>query len=210
MFIAVFGEDTAVFLIDEMANFLEHGYGVGAFFGELSEVDELLEDFVYIGQVKVSREHQVPGHPIALPQERVGTGEAVLAIGSIAQMPEQQFTGETDVVAEPLAIAQQARVAFCDGRKLAVDAMKDVLNGLWLGAAIAADIFFSWCLVELNCREPSTVLAAVVLLLHQQVHLVEAVEAGSVLFSVILKILLQANQGNATLVLDRVTHRFRR
>ena len=73
-----------------------------------------------------------------------------------------------------------------------------VANPLHIGQA-GSNIEFDTC-------ESCAILAAVSLFLHQEIHLVESPERGTVGFLVIIERFEKTNQPNATLVLDLVAH----
>ena len=65
----------------------------------------------------------------------------------------------------------------------------------------------SWRNIELDVGQAHAVLASVALFLHQEVHLVQAVEGRPIVVDVILQGLFEPEKGYATLVLEKVAHR---
>jgi hypothetical protein len=74
-------------------------------------------------------------------------------------------------------------------------------------AADATDVLLAWFNINLDIGQTRSILSAVVLLLHQQIHFVEAVKCCSVFLGVMLKRLLQSKECDTALVLDGITHR---
>ena len=62
--------------------------------------------------------------------------------------------------------------------------------------------FITWGGVELDDSQTSTFLTTVVLLLHQEIELIEAIHPGAVLLLIVGQGLTQANHRHATFVLE--------
>ncbi len=87
-----------------------------------------------------------------------------------------------------------------------MDAVEDQLDGVLGSAAVAIDEVGTRRWVQLDGRHARTVLAAVVLLLHQQVQLGETVKRATVALLVVCQWFPQADEGQTAFVLDRVAH----
>ena len=74
-----------------------------------------------------------------------------------------------------------------------------VLQGVSPSSISGTSYNFEWV-------QPGGSWSAVVLLLHQQIHLVQPVKGRAVFVNVVLQRLLEAQHGNAALVLERVAH----
>ena len=68
--------------------------------------------------------------------------------------------------------------------------------------ALAEEIFVTRSRVELDDSEPSTFLTTVVLLLHKEIELIEAIHPGAILLLVVGEGLTQADHRHATFVLE--------
>ena len=65
-------------------------------------------------------------------------------------------------------------------------------------STFAKHIFVAWLSTESHTSQASTLLTAVVLLLHEEVHLVESILGGAIFLHIVVKGLEQANHRHAT------------
>jgi hypothetical protein len=79
--------------------------------------------------------------------------------------------------------------------------------GLGLDGAIATKEPEAWLLINFDVGDSGPVLPSIVLLFHQNIHLVHGV-GGAIFFDVVGKWLAKSNEGYAAFVKDRFTHRF--
>ena len=70
--------------VEIMSDLFEHGHRIGTVFRMLTDVDETLKEFIGVGEVEVSGNHESAGHPIAFTEKRVTAFDAVPAVGSVA------------------------------------------------------------------------------------------------------------------------------
>jgi hypothetical protein len=127
----------------------------------------------------------------------------ILPICPIPQM------GQEDFASEGMLRLQGSRIAQCVGIQALEPAegpRENVLNGSAVDGAQTADVPLSGRHIELDVRQTRSVLPTVVLFLHQEIHLVYAVESRSVFVDVKLEGLFEAKHGNAALVLKEITH----
>ena len=196
-----------VFLVQKVPNLLQNGDGIGLFLGALAQTHQLVEQLVHVGHVEIAGQNEVAALVIALSEEGMAGLDGVFAVGTVPQVSQVDFAQGGHVVFEEFGVLQQRRVpAQCIVDSL-LDAAKNIRNGLAVNASVAAEVALSGRHVELNGSQPGAVLAPVVLLLHQEVHFVEAVKGRPVLFQVVFQRLAKANKGYAAFVLDGVAHR---
>jgi hypothetical protein len=151
----------------------------------LSEVYEKLKELVDVREVEVAGQHKVPRHPVVLPKEGMAVLQVVLPEGPIAKMPHEELTGKALVPLQPVHILQEFRIA--DVVEVGIDVVEDVLDGLGADGAIAADVAVARLDIELDVRYSGSVLTSIVLLFHQEIELVEAVERRPVLLEVVVE-----------------------
>ena len=196
-------EPGLVFFIQEVSNLFKDGHRVGLLLGVLANFDQHIEQLVDVGEVEVAGDHKVAGAPVVLAQKGVAIFNVVFAKRSIAQVPQEEFASEGVVVLQGHGVAQ-----ILSGEVLETphDFLEEVLDGTAIHRTHSGDVPFSGVDVQLDVGQPCPVLPAVVLLLHEQVHFVQAVKRRAVLVNVVLKRLLEAQHGDAALVLEKVAH----
>ena len=165
-----------------MPDFLHHGDGIGFFFGVHTEFNEVFKKLIGVGHVKITGDDQITMHPIVLTQKRMNSFYAIATKSSVTHMAKQQFTEIRNAFFLRIYVLAECGVFF----KFIIDARinlpENILNGLGCVGANAADVAFSWRDVEFNASQTSAILAAVVLLLHHQIHFVDPVKRRSVFF----------------------------
>ncbi len=124
-------------------------------------------------------------------------------------MAQQHFPEEGHLGLQAVHIPGHGRVPVDRALVAFLDATEDLLDGLLVGAAVPVDEVVARLRVQLDRRHPGPVLAPVVLLLHKQEQLVDAVEGAAVLLLVVVKGLAQADEGQPTFVFDRVAQAVR-
>src|SRR5688572_18468981 len=100
----VFFKQPVIFFIKEMTNFFKNSYGVRFFFGVLAQINKLIKKLIDIGQVKISCNNQVFGHPVILSQKRMTIFNAVFAKSTVAEMAQKQLPGKAHIFFEPINI----------------------------------------------------------------------------------------------------------
>ena len=183
--VAQLAEDAGVLLVEVVADFLEHGLRVGVKNGVDAALDELLVEFVGVGEVEIAADHQVAGLPTAFAEIGVAGALVVAAGGAVAQVPEQDLAAELEVFLHRVGeFGEDAALAdeFVVGLELLGE---NVGQRVGARVALAEHEGPARRHVELDAADARAVLAAVVLLLHQQEKLVEAVERRLVFLRVI-------------------------
>ena len=158
-----------------------------------------LKHLVDVREVEVATQTQVLGSPVVAAHEGVNEGQRALAGGRIAKVPHVDFTCKGNVLLGKRGVAELL------GRKVAklgVHGRKDFANGTTAHRTLTEHVFRACLGTHFHTRQACTFLAAVVLLLHQQVELVEPIHPRTILLLIVLKRFLQANHRHATLVLQ--------
>ena len=164
----------------------------------LATADDVGEDLVDVGHVEVAAQHQVARRPVVAAQERVYIFHAALARGAVAQMAHIQLAHKRQVDGRS---AVHQRVV-----DVVADAAEDLADGIAALGALAIDIFLAWSGVRVDAAHTGRLLTAVVLLLHQQVQQVQAIQIGSILVFVILQGLAQLDHCDAAFVFQLFGH----
>ena len=92
------------FFIEEVAHLFENGDGVRFFLGMLPQTDENVEELIDVGEVEVAGKRQGAAAPVVLPQKRVDPFDGVSAIGAVAQVPEEHFSGKGKLFLQPCGV----------------------------------------------------------------------------------------------------------
>ena len=64
--------------------------------------------------------------------------------------------------------------------------LEDLRNSVTAESSLSIDILITWRCLSLDHSQPSTILTAVVLLLHQEIELVQPVEGRTIVLCVVL------------------------
>ena len=96
-------------------------------------------------------------------------------------------------------ISELLRREVCIG---SVDSIEYFLDRRSSLGTCTEEKFITWCGVELDDSQTGTFLTTVVLLLHQEIELIEAIHPGAVLLLIVGQGLTQANHRHATFVLE--------
>mmetsp|Transcript_42414 Transcript_42414/g.128185 ORF Transcript_42414/g.128185 Transcript_42414/m.128185 type:complete len:271 (+) Transcript_42414:3977-4789(+) len=205
-------EEVVVFLVEEVSNLLKQHDGVGQLPRVLPELDQAGEQVLVVGDVEVPRQDQIPGHPIALPHDRVAPVQAVLAVGAVPHVGQQGLAAEGHVVAHPIRVRDGGAAPGHLGSVLdllhrsLLHALKHVLDGVGRNGLLAMNVLRAWRDIQRDARHPGAVLASVPLLFHEHVHAVHAEELRAVLLQVVLGGLEQAHECEAALMADVLRH----
>ena len=115
-------------------------------------------------------------------------------------MAEQELAAEVEVALHRLGeLRDDDRLAHLVGVGLDL-AGEDLGQALGADLTVAEEEGLAVLGADLDAADPGAVLAAVVLLLHQEEELVEAVQRGAILLLIPLQVLGQPDKGNAAFV----------
>mmetsp|Transcript_56347 Transcript_56347/g.159941 ORF Transcript_56347/g.159941 Transcript_56347/m.159941 type:complete len:217 (+) Transcript_56347:4824-5474(+) len=185
----------------------------------LSDLNQAREEVLVVCDVEISSEQQAARHPVAFPKNGVAPVDAVVAVGAVADVREEELAGKRNVLLDPgrvdaplLLAIRLFRLARLAGGPLellaahALDPLEDVLDRIRDDGLLAGDVPRARWYVQLHVGNAAAVLSAVALLLHHQVHPVEAEEVCAILLLIVLKWFQQAQQRESALVMGLVTH----
>src|SRR5690606_38149930 len=95
------------------------------------------------------------------------TLDTVLAVRTVAQMPQQYLTCNTYIILQPLCVFGLYRKSFIDGSKFFLYIFKDIRHGRGTHRPVPTDVSITGFYVKLNRGNSRTILSTVVLLLHE-------------------------------------------
>lgn len=188
----------------------------------LPNLHEAGEEILVVGDVEVPCQEEVPRHPVALPHDRVAPVDAVVAVRPVAHVAQEELSRKGNVLLDPIGIYASpgpvdarpvsdlhARFWRCTLELLVchlLDPLEDVLDRIFVNGLLAVNIPRTRRHVELDAGHTAAILPAVALLLHHQIHAVEAEETCAILLLVVLGRLQETKQREAALVMRLVTH----
>ena len=177
---------TAVFFVEKVPNFFHHRDGVGLLFGVLPQANELLKELIDVGHVEVPCDQEVAAHVVRLAQKGVAGLDAVASVGSVPKVSNKYVAGKGQVLLHPSCVFEALGLARDPLFNSALNAGKNVLNGLGVDRPRPADVALARRHVKFYSSESAAVLTAVVLLLHHQHHLVKPIQGRPVLVEVVV------------------------
>ena len=192
--------------VQMVADFFQDGLRVRAEDGMLAAFNHALVEFRRVGHVEVAQHHQRARGPVGAAQVGMAGAFVKEAGGAVAQMPHQDFTAVVEVVLDVFRIFQVDLAAADFLVELFDLAVEDGGKGVLAGVPGAEQVGLPQRHIELHTADARAVLAAVVLLFHQDEQLVECPEGTAVFVLKIRERLKQANGGYAALVFKKIAH----
>ena len=180
--IAILAIEPVVFLVEHISYLLQQHIAVAIEAWVLTGGYYLLKDFVGVGHVEVAAQGQRARAPVVAAQHRVGVGQAAAAGGAVAQVSHIYLADKGRILLH-LVDAQALDVAG----QVAPHLIEDDGYGVFAEGALAEYQLVAGRGMGFYYSKPRSLLAAVVLLLHQQVQLVEGVGVCAVFLFVVLK-----------------------
>ena len=194
-----FIEEALDLTVQAVPKLLKQDVHVGDVAGMLADGGNGVEDVGDVREVEVTADGEALGAPVAAADHGVYVGQATLARRAIAQVSHEAGASEGQVA---LGIGCIGELLCGDVSEGGVDGVEDLLDGGGTFGALAEEIFVTRSRVELDDSEPSTFLTTVVLLLHEEIELIEAIHPGAILLLVVGEGLTQADHRHATFVLE--------
>ena len=189
--------------VQPMPHQFKHDVGVAVDARALTLAGYLVKDLINVGHVEVAAEAEVLGFPVVAAQEGMDILQAALSRCGIAQMSHIEFS-RVGKLAHLLTLIQTGVVQHRD--ITLVDGVEDFGDGVGALGPLAEHILIAGFRIELHTGHARTLLAAVVLFLHHQIELVEAVHPRAVFFLIIIEWLQQANHRHATVLMYSLFH----
>ena len=121
-------------------------------------------------------------------------------------MPKQHFACKVEVLLENFCFVVMLREFPAVVAQLLINLVEDICPGLRLIIPQSMHVRDTRADIQLDTRNPCSILSSIPLFLHQEIHLVEAPEGGTILFLVVIKGLKKADHSNSAFMLDKFTH----
>ena len=195
-----------IFAVEEVADALEDRHGVGFRGRVLSQVDQPFVQFVDVREVEIARQYETACHPVVFARDGMHVLDVVFAEGAVAQVAEEHFAGEFDMFLKPCRIIESRRIGSDGMFDPVVYALEYLLDRGVVVRTDTVDVNVARFGEEFDVGQSGPVLSPVVLLLHQDLHLVESVKRSAVLLQVEIQRLEQPDERDAAFVFDRIAH----
>ena len=188
------GKETLHLAVEAVTHQLEGDVGVAVDAWRLPLGGEELEDLIDVGHIEVSAEAEVLGPPVVASEEGMDVGEPALSGGGVAEVTHVELSGEVGMEG----------LGGRGGEFLLVliDSPEYLGDGILPLGFLAEHVFLTSRGIEVDASHAGSLLPAVVLFLHEEVELVQAVAPRAVLLLVIVKWLEEANHRHATFMLQ--------
>ena len=193
-------------LIEVESDFLQNRLRIRSVNRVLTHRGERLVELGRIGQIKITAQRQVARRPRRAPKKRVTRAEAVAAAGAVAQMPHQRLAPKIEMLFHRVGEFRVNHAARKPLVVLAEQSLENLVERIALHAPLTKHEGLAGRHVQLHARHTRAVLAAVVLLLHQEKQLRKTPKRRPVFFLIKTERLQQSHQCDAAFVGDRVTH----
>ena len=172
--------------VEAVAHQLQGDVGVAHDAGRLSLGRQETEHFVDIGHVEVAAQAEVLRAPVVAAQEGMHELQSALARGRVAEVSHVEMAQEG-----------------------AVNGLEHLGDRVLAHRPLAEHVLLAHRRVQVDATHARAFLAAVVLLFHQQVELVQGVPFRAVFLFIIRQRFQQADHRHATLMLQRFHLRYR-
>ena len=193
-------EQAVVFFVEPEADLLEDGLRVGRVDDVRAALRERGVELGGVREVEVAGDEQVAGRPDGLTRVGVAGDRVEVAGGAVAEVAEQELAAEVEVTLHRLGeLRDDDRLAHLVGVGLDL-AGEDLGQALGADLTVAEEEGLAVLGADLDAADAGAVLAAIVLLLHQEEELVEAVQRRAVFLLIPLQVLGQPDKGNAAFV----------
>ena len=192
--------------IQMVADFFKDGLRVRAEDGMLAALNHALVQFRRVGHVEVAQHHQGARRPVGAAQVGMAGAFVKEAGGAVAEVPHQDFPAVVKVVFNVFSVFQVDLTAADFFVKLLDLPVEDGGEGVLAGVPGAEQVGLAEGHVQFHAADARAILAAVVLLFHQDEQLVERPEGGAVFILKIRERLKQTNGGYAALVFKKIAH----
>lgn len=199
-------EEAVVFLVEMEADLFENGLSVRIEDGMLAAGDQLLVERTGIGHVEVSCQHEIAHGPVAFAKIGVAALLGVAPGSSVAEMSHHGFGGEGEAVLDGGDELRKHLPPLDQRFVLGDEVFKNAIKGVGLNAALAKHVGLSRRHVQFDGSDARPVLAAVVLLLHEEEDAVKTPQGSLVFLLVVAEGTLEPHQSHAAFVLDGVAH----
>ncbi|MFO0874634.1 MAG: hypothetical protein U0575_11785 [Phycisphaerales bacterium] len=200
------GAQPIVLAVERVADALEHHLGVALADRVQSVLHEPVEELRRVGHVEVAGQRKVPARGVVAAQEGMARLLGVAAEGAVAQVPEVDLAEERNAPLE-LDLAERVELEVREVAQRPHGVVEEPLDRVPLGRPRAVDEGVARWHVELHDGDAGAVLAAVVLLLHQQVEAPQAPRHVVVHAPIMIERPAQPDEREAAFVMEWIGHR---
>ena len=155
--------------VKEVADALKDHLRVRLTNGVETVLDELVEELGGVGHVEIAGNREGAAGRDVRADVRVAVGLAMRGVGRVAQVAEIKLAKERAGALEH-RVGEVGAATVLVGEDIAHDDVEDALNGIVAVRADPSEILFAGRHVVLHDGDTRAVLAAIVLLLHEQVE----------------------------------------
>jgi hypothetical protein len=131
--------------------------------------------------------------------------DAVHPVRTVPEVAQPDFTRKRHILLEPLFVLPSAGIRLKGFPVFLAYFLEKIRDGLFLDGTITADVPVTRLNVDLDVCNSRAILTPVMLLFHQDVHLVHR-ESRAVLVEKVRKRLPQSYERYSALVMDLISH----
>lgn len=183
--------------VEAMAQLLEKKECVGNHAGMLPFHCDVPEDILHVCHVEIGTDAKILGPPVVPAQEGMDKRNAAASRGGVPEVTHINLTGKGKTAACQIGVGQILRGI---GGQSFMHSVENLADGSGAFGSFAEHKLLAGGGVELDAGESGPLLTSVVLLLHHEIELVEAIHPGAIFVLKITQGLAQPNHGHATFV----------
>ena len=98
------------------------------------------------------------------------------------------------------------RIFLLNLSEFSIDLIENILCWIFFNRTCPGNVALSRFHVELNVRNPRTILTTIVLFFHEEVHFINAIQRSTVFLQVVFHGFFKSQKSYSTLMFYRVTH----
>src|SRR5258708_13214042 len=159
-----------------------------------------------IDQVEITGQGKVPGRDGIPFYKRMAEFSIIPSLGAVAQVPQQSLSQKIDVPLHQPGMFSDIGLVLLQLLHLSQDLGKNIRNGLIVTASDPIQEGVPRLRIQLYSSYSCPVLPPVVLLFHQQVELVQAIQNGPVLLQIIEKRLTKSIESPPPSIFISIPH----
>jgi len=173
--------------IQEVADTLQNGFCIGHVSGVLPQLYEFFEEVIYIGKVEVSGNSECPVDVLMRTNHRVATADSIASLCTISQMAQEYFACKREMLLENFCFIMGFGKVSLKSFVGLIDFFEYVGPGLGFVASQSLHVWAPGSDIQFYYCQTCTILAAVSLLFHKHVELIEAPHGSTIFFLVIFE-----------------------
>ena len=166
-FIAQAAVEIGVLFIEVKADFLQHRLGIGSKHWMLSALDQLTIQLAGVGHVEISHHHESARGPVAAAQVGMAGTGIELARGAVAQVTNQNFPTEVEVLFDAIGLLGIKFVLASEFVEPFDFRTEQAGERILFGIASTENIGGAHGHIELRATDADAIVTTVVLLFHE-------------------------------------------